>query len=205
MTDRHLVVVDDNTKFRQSLVWLLETSGYKVDNFGRPKQALKHLRSVRVDAPWCLLLDVRMPGMDGLDVHEELQRCRVRIPVVYMTGHGDVPLAVEAMSKGAVTFLEKPFEFNTLEKALHVAFNAQSQPVTGEEVDRAKDFNDRLASLTPRETEVMQSIVAGRANKVTAIDLDISVKTVEVHRARLMKKLGTRSGPELVRLAMLCR
>ena len=205
MSERRLVVVDDNTEFRESLVWLLETGGYEVEGFGLPRQALEHLRTARHETPWCLLLDVRMPDMDGLDLHDELRRLRVRIPVVYMTGHADVPLAVEAMSKGAVTFLEKPFEFDTLRKALDVAFNAQRQPPPGEDAERLEDFRRRLATLTPRETEVLRGVVAGKANKVTAIELDISVKTVEVHRARLARKLGTRSGPELIRLAMLCR
>ena len=205
MSERTLIVVDDNAEFRQSTVWLLEACGYTVHDFGSPRRALAHLESARCGTPWCLLLDVRMPGMDGLDLHDELHRLRVRIPVVYMTGHADVPLAVEAMKKGAVTFLEKPFEFDTLEKALEVAFGAQSQPPPGEDDERLDDFRSRLALLTPRETEVMRSIVEGKANKVSAIDLGISIKTVEVHRARLMKKLGVRSGPELVRLVMLCR
>ena len=205
MSARRLVVVDDNAEFRQSIVWLLETCGYEVDDFGSPRLALEHLRAARHGTPWCLLLDVRMPDMDGLDLHDELRRCRVRIPVVYMTGHADVPLAVEAMSKGAVTFLEKPFEFDALERALENVFSAPSRPAPDEDVERIEDFRRRTALLTPREIEVLQAIVAGKANKVAAIELDISIKTVEVHRARLMKKLGTRSGPELVRLAMLCR
>ncbi len=205
MNERHLIVIDDNEQFRESLVWLLEAGQYRVDDFGSPHQALAYLQTAGHQAPWCLLLDVRMPDMDGLELHDELHRLNVRIPVVYMTGHGEVPLAVEAMSKGAVTFLEKPFDFETLQKALDVAFNAQSQPAPDEDAERLEDFRRRQATLTPRETEVMQSIVAGKANKVSAIELDISIKTVEVHRARLMKKLGTRSGPELVRLVMLCR
>ena len=205
MSARRLVVVDDNDEFRQSTVWLLEARGYAVSDFGSPRRALDHLESAAPAAPWCLLLDVRMPDMDGLDLHDELHRRRIRIPVVYMTGHGDVPLAVEAMKKGAVTFLEKPFAFDALEQALGVAFGAQAQPLPEEDEARLEDFRERLALLTPRETEVMRAIVEGKANKVSAIDLGISIKTVEVHRARLMKKLGVRSGPELVRFAMLCR
>lgn len=203
--ERTLVVVDDNAGFRQSTVCLLEACGYLVHEFGSAKRALQHLESARPGGPWCLLLDVRMPGMDGLDLHDELLRRRVRIPVVYMTGHADVPLAVEAMKKGAVTFLEKPFEFGTLEQALEVAFGAQKQLPPDEDHERLERFREDLASLTPRESEVMRAIVEGKANKVSALDLGISIKTVEVHRARLMKKLGVRSGPELVRLAMLCR
>ena len=150
MSERRMIVVDDNAEFRQSIVWLLETCGYAVDDFGAPRQALEHLRAARHEVPWCLLLDVRMPGMDGLDLHDELRRCRVRIPVVYMTGHADVPLAVEAMSKGAVTFLEKPFEFDALQKALDVAFNAQSQSPPDEDGERLEEFRRRLSTLTPR-------------------------------------------------------
>ena len=205
MSPRTMIVVDDNVDFRQSTAWLLESCGYAVHDFGSPRRAIQHLEAARNEQPWCLLLDVRMPEMDGLDLHDELHRLRIRIPVVYMTGHADVPLAVEAMKKGAVTFLEKPFEFDILEKALEVAFGAQRQPVPGGDEERLEEFRASLASLTPRETEVMRAIVDGKANKVSAFDLGISVKTVEVHRARLMKKLGVRSGPELVRMAMLCR
>ena len=205
MSSRTMIVVDDNDDFRQSTAWLLESCGYAVREFGSPRRALHHLESARDEMPWCLLLDVRMPEMDGLDLHDELLKLRIRIPVVYMTGHADVPLAVDAMQKGAVTFLEKPFEFESLEKALEVAFGAQRQPVSGGGDERLEEFRANLASLTPRETEVMRAIVDGKANKVSAIDLGISVKTVEVHRARLMKKLGVRSGPELVRMAMSCR
>lgn len=202
---RTLVLVDDNPDFRQSTTWLLEASGYEVFDFGMARKALHWFDQSLAHTPWCMLLDVRMPGMDGLDMHEELQRRKVRIPVIYLTGHATVPLAVEAMNKGAISFLEKPLQFKSLEKALGIAFNAQSQPIPSEDTDRTEEFRKRLSLLTPRETEVMHSIVEGKANKVSAIDLGISIKTVDVHRTRLMKKLGVRSGPELVRLAMSCQ
>jgi len=203
---RTVYIVDDNADFRESTAWMLEGFGYSVQEFGTPQSALRVLEKKQQEGLCCLLLDVRMPGMSGLELHDRLNQRKLRVPVVYMTGHGDVPLAVEAMKKGAITFLEKPLQFDALEAALTLAFNAANQSPAAAETDAAKEeFRAGLALLTPRETQVMQSIVSGKANKVSAIDLCISVKTVELHRARVMKKLKVRSGPELVRMVMSCQ
>ncbi len=199
-------IVDDSADFRESTAWMLEASGYSVHDSGDPAAALDELQTIDDREDCCLLLDVRMPGMNGLEFHDCLNRNRSRVPVVYMSGHADVPLAVEAMKKGAVTFLEKPLQYDALESALTLAFAAarQSLPMR-ESAEQLQAYRDRIASLTPREREVMERVVDGKANKVTALELDISIRTVELHRGRIMKKLKVNSGPELVRAVMLCQ
>ena len=165
----------------------------------------------------CLLLDVRMPSMTGLQVHDVLiekgitgAHARPSLPIVYMTGHGDVPLAVQAMEKGAITFLEKPFEDSALESALARAFEAgaQSQHTAAAEPDSAADdvpcpeYQRRHASLSPRELQVMQGVVEGKISKVIARELDISTKTVELHRSRVMAKMQADSVVHLTRMAL---
>lgn len=200
MNARTVYIVDDNTEFLQSAVWWLEGAGFAVESFDDPKRALEALATPRADA--CLLLDVRMPTMSGLEVHESLRQRGVAIPVVYMTGHGDVPLAVEAMRKGAVTFIEKPFADEALESALALAFEtrpgAAPSPAAGSPEDDA--FAARLARLTAREREVIDWVIKGKLNKVIADLLGISIKTVELHRKNAMTKLQARSVIELTRL-----
>ena len=205
--EKTVYVVDDNKEFLESTAWLLEGLGFDVETYDQPSVAFDALKDLRANGSRCLMLDVRMPGMSGLDLHDTLNDQKVNVPVVYMTGHGDVPLAVEAMKKGAVTFLEKPLQEDALEAALKAAFSAtrQIRLNDGAEEDKIRDFKERLTTLTPRETEIMNHIVNGHPNKVIAIDLDISIKTVEMHRSRLMKKMSVTSGPDLVRLVMLCQ
>lgn len=205
MEERTLFVVDDHREFREATAWMLETRGYRVRQFATARAALGGLGRPRRAGLRCLLLDVRMPGMDGLDLHDALNARGVRIPVIYLTGHGDLPLAVEAMRKGAVTVLEKPIRFERLDEALGVAFAARTQPVADETPAMLDVFRARLALLSRRETEVMRAIVDGKPNKVCASELDISIKTVETYRYRLMQKLEVRNGPELVRMVMACR
>ena len=210
MMDQTVFVVDDNDEFRMSTVWLLEGEGYQVKDYANPEVALEALQAVGSDRQCCLLLDVRMPGISGLDLHDQINAKNIRIPVVYMTGHGDVPIAVEAMRKGAVTFLEKPLQPEALELALKTAFEAAKRAMHSVHEDaipeqKKADFQQSMLSLTPRESDVLNSIVAGNANKVCAADLGISIRTVELHRSHLMKKLKVRSASELVKMVLLCQ
>ncbi|MBI1682735.1 response regulator transcription factor [Caulobacter hibisci] len=188
-------LVDDHGEFRQSAAWWLESLGYAVQAFDG---ARAFLDAGEPPAGACLLLDVRMPDMSGLELLDALKARGCQRPVIFMTGHGDVPLAVEAMQKGAVTFLEKPFQEAALEAALERAF-AQVRPALspGQEA-----YVRRLAGLTEREREVMALVVAGKVNKVIAYELGISPKTVELHRSRIMTKMEAASLTRLVRMAV---
>lgn len=207
MSERTVFVVDDNKEFRESTAWMLEGAGYKVQGFEAPETALERFAEMDRTTPCCVLMDVRMPTMSGLDVHDAMHERAIDLPVVYMTGHGDVPLAVEAMKKGAVTFLEKPLQDDALEAALSTAFSSSVQQARGTKLDKATldEFHRRMASLTPRESQIIDKVVEGNTNMVIGFDLNISIKTVELHRSRATKKLGTRSVPELVKLVLACR
>lgn len=203
MPPRTVYIVDDNAEFLQSAAWWLEGAGFDVERFSDPHEALAALDTSPTDA--CLLLDVRMPGMSGLEVHERLRQRGVLLPVIYMTGHGDVPLAVEAMRKGAVTFIEKPFADEALELALALAFSPRealpSVPAAPAEPSIAESaFAQRMARLTAREREVIDWVVKGKLNKVIADILGISIKTVELHRKNAMVKLQARTVIDLTRL-----
>jgi len=212
MSGGTVYVVDDNDDFRESIAWMLRGEGLVTIDFACPRAAIDELKDAGPDrlAGTCMLLDIRMPGMSGLEVHDLMRRERIAIPVVYMTGHADVALAVEAMKKGAVSFLEKPLQSDELYSAIDSALDASraapsdaSEPAEGAGSDRC--YRELTASLTPRETEVLDGIIDGHANKVIAWELGISVRTVEVHRSRVMRKIGVRSVPELVRRVMLAR
>jgi len=202
MHSQSICIIDDNDTYRQSMGWLLSGMGHLVTEFSDPKAGLEAITS-GLDCE-CLLIDVRMPGMSGLDVHDKLIEAGAQIPVVYMTGHGDVALAVEAMNKGAITFLEKPLDTSSLTNALDKVADAQKRRSNNSiSIDKINQFQEDLKKLTPREAEVMHSIVEGKANKVTAFDMGISQKTVELHRSRVMKKLPVRSSQELVKMVIL--
>ncbi|PLR27307.1 DNA-binding response regulator [Caulobacter zeae] len=188
-------LVDDHGEFRQSAAWWLESLGYAVSTFDGAR-AFLDAGDPPPDA--CLLLDVRMPDMSGLELLDALKARGCERPVIFMTGHGDVPLAVEAMQKGAITFLEKPFQEAALEAALERAF-AQARPV---QTPGQESYARRLSGLTEREREVMALVVAGKVNKVIAYDLGISPKTVELHRSRIMTKMEATSLTRLVRMAV---
>ena len=194
-------VVDDEEAVRRSLVMLLEAAGYAAQGYSG---AVPLLAACGADGqalpPGCLVLDVRMPGMDGLTLMEELSKRGVVVPVVVVTGHADVPLAVRAMRAGAVDFLEKPYTEERLLEAVEKALTADTQ-ASQRRVETSKAVS-QVATLSPREREVLQALVDGKANKVIAHDLGISPRTVEVHRANLMDKLGARSLPELVRIGL---
>lgn len=204
MNNQSVCIIDDNDSFRQSTSWLLSGMGHDVTEFSSPIEGLEAL-TTGIDCE-CLLVDVRMPDMSGLDVHDKLIEQGCSVPVVYMTGHGDVALAVEAMNKGAVTFLEKPLDVGALEAALLSASELRKmRTLFDRDEKQIQAFRVRLETLTPREVEVMRAIVDGNANKVIAYDLGISQKTVELHRSRVMKKLLIRSPQELVKMVLLSR
>lgn len=202
MSSQAICIIDDNDTFRQSMGWLLSGMGHSVTEFSDPRVGLNAITDgLNCE---CLLIDVRMPEMSGLDVHDKLIEAGAQIPVVYMTGHGDIALAVEAMNKGAITFLEKPLDTTALKKALDKVADVQRKRVKGSiSINKMNQFQEDLKKLTPREAEVMHAIVEGKANKVTAYDLGISQKTVELHRSRVMRKLPVRSSQELVKMVIL--
>jgi len=198
MTVTRVYLVDDNDGFRDSTAWLLETAGFEVESYPSGAAFLEAYAGHRHgDASECLVSDIRMPGMSGLQLQDELQRRGIQLPVVFVTAHGDVPLAVEAMRKGASNFLEKPFSEEALVDALRTALaNARNRGTGGGMA------NELLAKLSPRERQVLDLVVASKPNKIIADILGISIKTVELHRANMMSKLGVRSLPELMKVAL---
>jgi two-component system response regulator FixJ len=189
-------LVDDDASVRRSVGFMLKTSGHQVQSYESGADLLKNSAQLEQG---CILLDIRMPGMDGLEVQQRLQEKGIRLPVIIMTGHGDVGLAVRAMKAGAVDFIEKPFEKDTLFSSLDEGFRRLSQEqVTGE---RRRDAEVKLQALTARELDVLDGLAQGMPNKTIAYDLGISPRTVEIHRANLMTKLGARSLSEALRIA----
>lgn len=199
MTDESLPLVhlvDDDEAIRRSVGFSLKTSGFRVSAYDSGVELLKSAGSLDHG---CILLDIRMPGMDGLEVQRKLQEKGVALPVVIMTGHGDVTLAVQAMKAGAVDFIEKPFEKAVLLSAVEEAFRRLDRAEAT--ADRSRDAATRLQALTPRERDVLGGLAKGLPNKTIAYDLGISPRTVEIHRANLMSKLGVRSLSEALRIA----
>ncbi len=195
MSEKIVHLVDDDEAVRRSAGFMLKTSGYSVKGYASGVELLRE----REIAPGCILLDVRMPEMDGLQVQKALQERGVAHPVIVMTGHGDVNVAVQAMKAGAVDFIEKPFEKAVLVSAIEEGFSRLEQ--AGRRGRRADEAKVRLQTLTPRERDVLEGLVRGHPNKTIAYDLDISPRTVEIHRANLMSKLGVASLSEALRIA----
>jgi len=196
-SEQIIYLVDDDEALRDSLVWLLESQGFKVEAFA---SAEAFLRVWRPEFNGCLLLDVRMPGMSGLQLHDELLKRGSPLPLIFITGHGDVNMAVSSMKKGAADFLEKPFND---EELCAVVRQNLDRAITAHEASNAeRDAIGRIEKLTGRERQVLDLIVAGRLNKQIADDLDISIKTVEAHRANIMTKLGARTMADLMRIAL---
>ena len=191
-------IVDDNEAIRDSLRWLFSSRGLSAQAFD---SAAAFLAAHDDDPPGCLVLDVRMPEMTGPQLQDELLRRGWRVPVLFLTGHGDVPLAVEALKKGALDFVEKPFNDNDLvdRVARCLRLDAERQRAQASRQSVAA----RLAQLTPRELEVMRLVLAGKLNKRIADELQIAMRTVEVHRARLLAKMGVRSAVELAQIVSL--
>jgi two-component system, LuxR family, response regulator FixJ len=190
-------VIDDDEAMRDSLDFLLDSSGFDVVLFEDAQGFLDALPKLAVG---CIVSDVRMPGVDGIELLKRMKALHSPYPVIIMTGHGDVPLAVEAMKLGAVDFLEKPFEDGRLITMIETAIR-QAEPAAKSEA-LAQDIAARIASLSPRERQVMDGLIAGLSNKLIARDYDISPRTIEVYRANVMTKMQAGSLSELVRLAM---
>ncbi|MGB3809471.1 MAG: response regulator FixJ [Parvibaculum sp.] len=197
MTPETVFIVDDDADVRDSLRALLESARFNVVDFDSARAFLTAPRA----HGGCMIADIRMPDMDGLELQEELTRQNVGLPVIIVTGHGDVPLAVRAMKAGAVDFIEKPYDDELLLESVRRALDA------GQQQNRQTSTADPVraglvASLTLREREVLEHLIAGQPNKVVAFELGISPRTVEIHRAHLMEKMQARSLPELVRTAL---
>ncbi|UCE88164.1 MAG: response regulator transcription factor [Pseudomonadota bacterium] len=192
-------VVDDDSAVRESLQWLLESVDLHVETYC---SAHEFLDAYRPADPGCLILDVRMPGMSGLELQKALGDHDWTLPVIVITGHGDVPMAVRAMKSGAVDFIQKPFNDQTLLERIHQCL-AQDRDWRARLSEQAA-LRSRVATLTPRERQVLEGVVGGRLNKVIADDLGISNKTVEAHRASIMEKMVARSLAELVTMCVSC-
>ena len=196
-TEATVFVVDDDEPVRDSIALLLRSVGLRASTFAN---AGEFLDSHDPESRGCLVLDVRLPGMSGLDLQRELDKRGTDLPIVFITGHGDVPMAVRAMQSGAVDFLQKPFSDQDLLDRVQQAIAEQAER-RAERESRAH-ITEKLAQLTPREAEVLHRVVKGEANKVIANRLELSQRTVEVHRAHIMRKLEVRSLAQLVRMVM---
>ena len=195
MTDRPTVfIVDDDPAVREGLSRLVRSAGYPVECF---ETAAEFLETWRDDRPGCLVTDVRMPGMSGLELQERMRAEGSSIPTIVLTGFGDVPGAVRALKGGALDFLQKPFEPDVL--LVRIAEALKEDARVRKASARAAEVRSRLTKLTPREREVMAHVIDGKANKVIALELGISERTVELHRGRVMRKVGARSVAQLIR------
>jgi len=195
--DRCVYIVDDDEAVRDSLAALLQSKAYRVWSFGTAAEFLAAASSLTVG---CLIVDIRMPNMDGLELQQQLIARSLDFPLIVITGHGDVPLAVRAMKAGAVDFIEKPFASEAILSSLQAAL---SRLTASEEEDLVRAAAAaKLALLSPRQLQVLKCLLAGLPNKSIAYDLEISPRTVEIHRARVMDKMGARSLSELIRLAL---
>jgi two-component system, LuxR family, response regulator FixJ len=198
MSDKITIhIIDDDAAMRDSLAFLLDVNGYTPKAY---ETANDFLMDVTVQSSRCVISDIRMPGMNGIELVRKLRSEGVPCPVILITGHGDVALAVEAMKAGASDFIEKPFDDADLLNAIQAAL--EPQRVTSGERHARKEAEARIADLSPRERDVLKGLVAGKINKVIAHDLSISPRTVEVYRANLMAKTGARSMSELMRIAL---
>jgi len=196
-TNGHVYVIDDDEAMRDSLNFLLDSAGFGVTLFDDAQAFLDALPGL---AFGCIVSDVRMPGLDGIELLKRMKARQSPFPILIMTGHGDVPLAVEAMKLGAVDFLEKPFDDDRLTSMIESAIR-QAEPAAKNEAV-SQDIAARVASLSPRERQVMEGLIAGLSNKLIAREYDISPRTIEVYRANVMTKMQAGSLSELVRLAM---
>jgi RNA polymerase sigma factor (sigma-70 family) len=196
-TEPTVFVVDDDEAVRDSVSWLIQSIGVNVKTYS---SANAFLLDYDPGIPGCIILDVRMPGMSGLDLHEKLMGYELSNPIIYITGHGDVPMAVRAMKAGAVDFIGKPFNDQALLDRVQQAIDRDTQ----NRADKHKrlEIKARWKRLTPREREVMEMVIAGKSNKTIAAQLGVSSKTVEAHRAKFMEKMQASSLPDLMRITL---
>ncbi|MDF2457716.1 MAG: response regulator [Nitrospira sp.] len=193
-------VVDDDASMREAVQDLIASVGLRAQGFASPREFLE---AARPDAPACLILDVRLPGSSGLNFQQELARAGVNIPVIFITGHGDIPMSVRAIKAGAVEFLTKPFRDQELLDAINAGI--ERNRVQRQEAAVMDDLLQRYAALTPRERETMSLVILGRMNKQIAGELGVSEVTIKVHRGQIMRKMRAKSLPDLVRMGDLLR
>jgi two-component system response regulator FixJ len=191
-------IVDDDESIRKSMCFLMKSAGLHAQSYGNANAFLDCYRS---DLSGCLVVDIRMPGMSGLELQRELNRQGSRLPLIIVTGHGDIAMAVQAMKEGAVDFIEKPFDDEVMLNRIQECLKSYAQ--SQEEQQKATQWSSRVAALTPREKEVMTMLAEGKANKVIANELGISSRTIEAHRARIMEKLEVGSLADIVRISMI--
>jgi two-component system, LuxR family, response regulator DctR len=196
-------LVDDDEAIRDALSWLLDSRGIECEKWASAESFLAHYDADPSGIAGCLLLDIRMEGMSGLELFELLLQRGNQTPVIFLTGHGDVPMAVAALKKGALDFVEKPFNDNELANRVIEAIELDRARLAARRV--SSNVNERLGSLTERERQVMDLVLAGKLNKIIADELSISMRTVEVHRARLFEKMGVKSAVELAQLLKTLR
>ncbi len=193
----HVYLLDDDPDVRHAVTFLLETEGHSVIAFDTAESLLG---AVNADCRGCLVLDVRLPGMTGLELQEKLGDQGIAMPILFISGHGDIPMAVRAINAGAMDFIEKPFRDELLLQK--VADGLAADETQAERRSRRDSLEERLSRLTPREREVMEAMLEGKLNKVIADDLNVSPRTVEVHRARVLEKLEARNSSDMVRLVL---
>jgi FixJ family two-component response regulator len=190
-------VVEDDEAVRDSLELLLKSDGKPVKTY---ESATAFLKDYSDKMAGCIVLDIRMPGMDGMELQKKLNEKHSILPIIFVTGHGDVPMAVDAMKEGAVDFIQKPYREEALLEKIEAALKQDLEQ--RKSLDEKQEIIRRVKSLTPREHEIMDRMIAGQANKVIAIELEISQRTVEIHRSRVMHKMGTHSLAHLVRMVL---
>jgi len=195
-TEPIVFIVDDDESVRKSLARLITSVGLKAETYS---SATDFLERDTYDGPACLVLDIRMPGLSGLDLQAELAKTERTLSIIFITGHGNIPMSVQAIKAGAVDFLEKPFEEQALLDAVNLGI--QKDRLAKEKLDELREIHERVELLTPREREVFALVVTGMLNKQIAFEMGISEKTIKVHRARVMQKMQAESLADLVRLA----
>jgi len=193
-------IIDDDRMARESLKWLIESASLAVKEF---QSGLDFLEQVTTSMPGCILLDVRMPDINGMELHTQLKLREIELPVIIVTGHADVAMAVRAMKAGAYDLIEKPYSDSLMLELVQRAIDADSK--NRRDKSYIRDIKSRAEQLTPREKEVMQFVINSTQNKIISAELGISIKTVELHRANLMNKMQAKTSTELVRLALMAK